>query len=207
MNGIPTLLNKISTVTDPIARITNALSLVFYDVQGIIGMFSPPEWGIFLDGEPVIVTDSILDLGYHKEAKISTYPQQKGAFETYNKVQTPFVFRIRMTKGGSDNERQKFLYSLEELQNTFDLFDIVMPEKVYNNVNIFGISFHRSSKNGVSLLVADVSCMEVMDTVKLYFTEAKKEQSNDPVNSGTVQPKPEGSDTQRIYLDITGGTR
>jgi hypothetical protein len=94
-----------------------------------------------------------------------------------------------MTKGGTDAERQQFIYSIEELQSTLDLFDIVMPERVYSSVNITGISFNRSSRNGVSLLTFDVTGQEIMDTAKIGYTNTKDPKSSDPINPGTVQTK------------------
>jgi hypothetical protein len=178
--GIPTLLNKVAAVVNPLA-------LVYYDVQGIIGRFLPPQWGIFKEGNPVIIVDSVLDISYRKHARISTYPQQKGVFESYNKVQTPHQIKIRMTKGGSDSERQEFINSLEELQQTIDLFDIVTPERIYTDVNITGMTFNRNARNGVSLISVDIIAEEIITTVKVGFSKPKSATSNDPVNVGTIQ--------------------
>lgn len=188
--GVPTLLNKVAKITNPIA-------IIVADVKRVIGLFSPPQWGIYSQGKLIIEPDSILDFSYKKEAKISTYPQQDGAFESYNKVQTPFNVKLRMTKSGGtsydwslsggNDEKQSFIIKLDKLQKSLELYDIYTPEYIYMNVNITGIGLNRSARNGVSLLTFDVTGQEIIGTAKIGYTNTKDPKSSDPVNTGTVQ--------------------
>ena len=180
MNGIPPLLNKIS-------QVMNVISLVTSDVAGILGMFSPPMWGIYSDGEPIIIADSLIDLSFRADSKISTYPQQKGGFQSYNKVHNPFDIRVNLTKGGTDGDRTDFLQSIEDAKNSFELYQIVTPEKTYENVSITHYEFRRTSTRGVSLLTVEIWAEEVRDTASVQTTSALQPESNNPVNGGNVQ--------------------
>ena len=180
MNGIPTLSNNV-------AQVTNIISLLVADAAGIFGMFAPPQWGIYADGSPLIVADSLLDLSYRKDAKISTYPQQKGAFASYNKVQTPFDIRIKLTKGGTDADRKGFLESIDDAQKSFELYSIVMPELTYENVNITHYDYQRTSKNGLTLLTVEIWAEEIITTAEQATTKMKEPTSADPVDGGNIQ--------------------
>ena len=69
-----------------------------------------PQWGIFDQSlQPVIVGDSCLLVDYRKEFRISDYPIEQGDFASYNKVETPYDFKMTFTKGGSSSDRQTFL--------------------------------------------------------------------------------------------------
>lgn len=185
MNGIPNLLNQV-------AAVTNTISLLSSDVAGILGLFSPPQWGIYFEGEPFIIPDSLLDFSFQKESKVSTYPQEKGSFESYNKVQSPYQIKVHLTKGGTDTDRKDFLESIDTTQKSFDLYQIMTPDTTYENVTITHYNHRRTSKNGVSLLTVEIWAEEIMDTATVAFTKAKNETSNDPVNGGTVQPQAVG---------------
>lgn len=154
--GVPQLLRQLPSLAQV------AIPLIA-DALGLGGLFNAgPQWGIFdQSGGLVIEPDSFKDLNYKHDWRLPNYPMEKGAFQSYNKVQTPFATRIAMTKGGSPGEIETFLNDVEDAADSTDLFDIVSPEYVYTNCSIEGIDYQRSSKNGVSLLTVELTFLEI----------------------------------------------
>lgn len=184
MNGFPTLLFPVPQAIFPVA-------LAVADVIGLSGLFAKPQWGIYQDGQIAIQADSVLDLTFRADAKISTYPQQEGQFASYNKVQVPFEVRLKLLKGGSIEARTEFLIALEEAKQSLELYSFIMPEASYDNVNIFHYDLHRTSKQGVTLLTVEVWGEQIISTAQessSTITNAKAPGSNDPVDGGTVAP-------------------
>ena len=71
------------------------VSLLTADSSGIGFALGGPQWGIWdQNGQPLLVADSVSDIEYAHDYHISDYPQEQGAFESYNKVQMPFQAKI-----------------------------------------------------------------------------------------------------------------
>jgi hypothetical protein len=154
-----------------------------------------PEWGIFKDGQAVVASDNTVSFEYRQDWAVSDFPIERGAFGSYDKVNTPFNARIRASAGGSQANREAFLNSIVNIAGTLDLYDLVTPEQVYLSVNIEHYDYRRSAENGVGLIVADIWLLQIRETATAVFsqtalTQTKSPASADPVNSGTVQPKP-----------------
>ena len=79
-NGLPSLPDSVSIFTNIVLLVADAVTQPSQVT---------PQWGIFLDGDPVVVADNVLTFGFKKSARISKYPQEQGAFASYNKVATP----------------------------------------------------------------------------------------------------------------------
>src|SRR6185503_11295777 len=112
-------------------------------------------WGLFTeDGSPLfpgfsavpfvnslaagtgIANTSVGDVGYRREYRISTAPQEQGAFLSYNKVQMPFDARVTYLVSGLSAIRTAFLQQLEAAAASLDLYSVVMPEFIYPSANI-----------------------------------------------------------------------
>lgn len=182
--GIPPILGKVASVT-------NTISLIAADVSSILGMFAPPQWGLFtLDGKIALQPDSIVSLEFSREWRIPDYPVEQGSFQSYNKVILPSDTRIRMTKGGSDSDRYHFLAQLSALARSLTLLNVSMPEgKMIQSVNINHFNLSRTSTNGVSLLTVDVALKEVRVTATAALSNTAKPSGAAPTNTGTVQPQ------------------
>lgn len=157
---------------------------VFNAVQNIFG----PQWGLFLRGFPVIFADNVVSFDFRQDWGLADYPLEQGAFETYDKVQLPFMIRLVFSKGGSVFERQAFVQSVLEAQQTLDLYDALTPEAVFRSVNIMHVDIRRTATNGVGLVRADVWCQQVRVTAQQEFSSTKAPQSSKLVNDGSVQP-------------------
>ena len=184
-DGIPQLLNSVD-------RVVNTGVLLVSDAIIAINMFSPSQWGIYLNGAPVDLGDSIFALEHKHEWRISDYPMEQGAFESYNKVATPFDTRLIITKGGTDEERTIFLDDLNTMAADTNLYQIVTPDTHYDNVNISHIDYKRTSVEGVTLITASVWFQEIRVTVTTTPSNTATPAGATPAQTGQVQPQTPG---------------
>jgi hypothetical protein len=118
------------------------------------------QWGIYLNGEPVVTSDNVVSVDFRQDFTISNYPIEQGAFASYNKVQHPFEVKVGFSTGGSDADRQVFLASIAAIISDTNLYDFVTPEAIYSNVNITHQDYRINASN-VGLRVVEVWCEEV----------------------------------------------
>jgi hypothetical protein len=119
----------------------------------------PPQWGIFSqDGGPILTVDSVASVEYTRDYRISDFPQEQGAFASYNKVQQPFraklVFLI-------EQSRIAFLQSVEAAVASLDFVTVVTPEIQYPSANLTSYSYRREASNGKTLIRVEVQCEQV----------------------------------------------
>lgn len=151
--GVPAIVFDDPSAVQPPALTADAISGA--------GLLGAPQWGVYSDGSPVIVADTVLDLSHQREHALSNYPVEQGAFASYDKVQMPYQARIRFVAGGSPEARQALLSSVDAIVGDLNLYDVVMPEAVYSNANLVRRDFRRTAQDGVSLLMVDVILQEV----------------------------------------------
>lgn len=183
--GVPNILRSL-TVPTPGALVNMALGGIAEYV------FGPTVWGVFdQNGKEVLFPDSFLGIDYRNEARVSNYPQEKGAFASYNKVETPYDCRVQMAIGADKAGRTAFLETLESLRKGLDLLTVVTPEVSYTSANLQSYNYRRTSQNGVSMLVVELDFIEIRVTAEAQFSgevESPKEPSAaDPVSDGQVQ--------------------
>jgi len=92
---------------NPNAVTTQSLAPGFKDVGQLNSVqVVQYAWGIYdQSNTAVIVPDNIVSFEYSKEYRIAKSPMEGGAFQSYNKVETPYMSRVVMTKGGSNGDR------------------------------------------------------------------------------------------------------
>lgn len=184
--GAPALLRTPPALSGAFAKL-NTASLLVADAAIIKGLFDKPKWGVFKSGKAIASADSVLSFEYRQDTKISEYPQEKGGFQSYNKVGSPFDARVQLTKGGTEADRAAFLSAIEAATASLDLFDVVTPEKVYKSANLQRFDYRRTAASGVGLITVDLWLVEIRETVSTAFTTAKKPSGFPAVNGGTVQ--------------------
>lgn len=142
---------------------------------------------------PVVMPDNIVEFGYRNEWNVSDYPVQDGSFASYNKVNNPFEVTLRMTKGGSVSDRQDFLEQIDAIAGTLDLYQIVTPEKTYENCNVIRYEVSRRGVKGayfleeVDLVVREIRTVDAQYTTTAVNTANAKDASAVGVtNQGTV---------------------
>lgn len=179
-NGIPALLTaKASTLP---------YSILTGDMISGIGYTTAPTWGIFSGGSAIITADTVLNIDYKQEWVLSDFPLERGAFETYDKVATPYDVRVRFLAGGSDSKRAALLSSIEAIAGDYNLYDVVTPEVVYLNCNVRHYDYRRTTQNGVGILAVDVWLVEVRVQGSTTVGQTASASGSPAYNGGVVQP-------------------
>lgn len=162
-------------------------SVVAQALSPAIGAFSQVAalFGFQYAG-PVFV--STINFEYGADSPISTYQQEAGAFQSYDKVQLPFDVKLRLACGGQPPQRQAFIARLEALRTTTQLVDIVTPERTFSSCNCTHIDFRRSAESGVSLIVADAWFEQVPVTATVSFGSTQLPGEAAQQSIGNVQP-------------------
>lgn len=184
--GVPALLNPPSLST--VANVGNLATLVTADATIVRQLLNAkPRWGIFLKGKLIAEADNVLSVEYRQDSRVSQYPQEQGAFQSYNKVATPFEARVQLTKGGSEFDRSAFLKAIESAARSLDLYDVATPERTYSNANIERFDYRRTAHNGAGLITVEIWLVEVRETAKTAFTKTALASGADPKTVGAVQ--------------------
>lgn len=185
--GVPALARSIASQAG--AGVNRLAALV--GLPPIVTL-AQPVWGVFDDqNRRVAIADSVRSMDYSSESRISDYPQEAGAFESYNKVKLPYSATVIMTVGGDMHRRSVFLSDLQKAKDSTDLYSIVTPEATYLNANIVGMRYSRTQRDGATLLTAELHIEEVRDTATAAFADnTKNPASSDPVSLGQVQAQP-----------------
>ena len=173
-------------------------------IADLVGLPSPQgteQWGIFLDGAPVIMAESVQTFDYKTDRRISNYPIEQGGFETYNKVALPYDVRVRYATGGSDADRQALLDSVEAIIDSLDLFDVVTPEWIYTSANPVHYDYRRTNVNGVGMISVEIYLEEVRVTATQSFSNTKSPTGAAVVGGGNVIPQ---EPTQNQVTKIPG---
>lgn len=165
------------------------LTLLTRDVLNLfLGSSLRQPWGIYLGGAPLILADTALSFEYRQQWSVSDYPVERGAFESYDKVQIPYDARFRFAKGGSEAERQAFVASIAAIAGTTTLYNIVTPEAIYISCTISHYDYSRKADNGLGLMQVDVWALEVRETATQQLTSSASNPVNAPQsNGGAVQ--------------------
>jgi len=148
-----------------------------------------PQWGLYYNGSPVIVADTVVAFGFRREWNISNYPIERGGFESFNRVDLPYAGRLQFA-AGTMKMRQALLSSLAAATADGNLtkYDVVTPEIVYPSVNIQGYDYDRKAMSGVGLLMIDVTVVEVRE--QNNGSAKSKSPAGEPMKpGGNVQPE------------------
>lgn len=148
----------------------------------------------------VPVSASMVSFEYAGDTPISNYPQERGAFQSYDKVQLPFDVRVKLACSGTASSRQAFFSTLEAIKNSTVLVDVVTPEAIYAGVNCKHVDYIRRSDRGVTLVVADVWFEEVREVAASSFTNTQQPTDAGPQSIGNVQPQDATPVAQQVAL-------
>lgn len=184
-----------------------ALSYLVADAVGIfVGIFGAQQWGIYFGGAPVILADNVVELGYRNSWTIADYPIEEGGFESYDKVATPFQTHVQFSTGGSPSDRAAFLASIDAIAGDLNLYDVVMPEKVFSNCNVSRVDYDRSGSRGVGLIVVNVGLEEIRVRAAPLGSNTANPTDASQLNNGTVQTAATtGGTAEHLGTQQTGG--
>jgi hypothetical protein len=127
-------------------------------------------WGIYdANNNPAIIVDSIMVVKPTNDAKVSSFPVEDGGFVSFNKVQTPYDVKVKVSLGGDLAAMSKLLDDLAALLVSVDLFSIVTPYEVYLNATLEKYDYSQEARRGANRIEAELSFKEVR-TVTPQFT-------------------------------------
>lgn len=178
-DGLPSLPDDVAVFTDVIGLL----------VSDVIGFLSPnvPQWGIFLDGVPVVLADNVVSFDYQASARVSKYNQEQGAFASYNKVMIPAEPKFKFSTGGSAADRQAFLESIQAIAGDLNLYDVVTPEAVYNSFNVTKQGYPRVADEA-NLITVEVWLEQIVIAGASSFSNTQSPTDASQQNNGLVQP-------------------
>lgn len=184
--GVPTLIN--GTPTGAIA------ALAFTGLASLGGAFQQ-TWGIFsTGGAPILEADSVFAVEFMQDFRISDYPQEQGAFESYNKVQVPFQAKVTFAL---NQDRESFLQGIFAQLYSLQLVTVVTPEISYPSANLIHCGYRRTARDGVTLILVEVWVEEVRISTTsaagggpaTASGDTASQNGEDPSNDGSVQPQ------------------
>lgn len=190
--GIPPLLGDVAGLF-----LDTATALVADSFTGY-GAGEPPLWGIFMGGVPIVVADTVTEMGYKQDWAIADYPVERGGFESYDKVNTPFTVHMQFVSGGTEERRQALLDSIAAIGDTLTLFDVVTPEAVYIGVNVQAYNYRRASRNGLGLMIVNVVFLEIREEGSTDFKNAKSPSGFAAAQAGNVQAVPSTESADQV---------
>lgn len=174
--GLPALASNV---------IIQAVQIVTVDVLSILGAQNGTQWGLFQNGVAVVTADNVLSFDFRTDRRISDYPVEEGAFESYNKVTVPYDVRLQFSSGGSVANRQALIQSIDAIMDSLDKFDAVTPEKVYTSINPVHQAVRRTARNGAGLVIIDLYCRQIRVTTTQQFANSQQ-QTVSNANPGTT---------------------
>lgn len=218
--GVPPLLRAGNAALASVP----ALAIGIGALEGILGnaLQQPLSWGIFdSQGNQLGVngsgnnilsalenqltgssspTLSTLSFDFTRESKVSDFVVEEGGFAAYNKVRLASNPVVELAFTGSLDARASFINALDAASGTTDLYSIVTPEVLYVNYNIERYRIQRRADKGVTLLVFEISLIELRQ-VSATFTQGTSAPITNPqnasatstVNNGITQAGPQDS--------------
>ena len=202
-----------ATIISSIAGLQNNAVLLGSDVASLVRLLSGPKWGLFTQsGAPAfsatadnsltgvlstVVTalntgslnggQSVGEIEYRTDDRISTAPQQQGSFLSYNKVLNPYQGRVTYIVSGYDAQRRAFLTRLAALRQSLAQLNLQMPEYTFTSCNVIHSDVRRSAHSGVSMMTVDIWVEEVRITGTSLFTKTATAAGASNSNGGAVQ--------------------
>lgn len=195
--GVPALSRDPSVAIQQVALLTQDAIAFFLG-------FGQPQWGIFKDGVPVVIADSVISVEYRQGWNISDYPVEQGGFESFNKVGTPYVGRVRFATGGSASDRAAMLESIAAIAGDLNAYDIVTAEQVYINANVEQFDFRRTATSGMGLVAVDVMLTEIRVNAQQSFSNTQTPSGASAISGGSVQTETATNTQQAIATGASG---
>lgn len=137
--------------------------------EGIIDRYSPNSlinrlrnnyWGIYQDKDGNSpFSDKYLthEVSHTANVKVSTAPQEKGAFVSYSFTQNPNSVTVKVTKSG---DKTKFLAECENMVKAETLYYVLTPDASYSSMKAQSMNVVRNLES-LDLVEVDIEFIEV----------------------------------------------
>ena len=184
--GVPPLTGGFASVASfGFPAVSGAIVDISNSLPGSLG----PQWGIFLNGAPVVTADVVVAQDFREEWVIADYPIENGGFESYDKVWRPFDVRMTFVSGESVQNRAALIDSIAAIAGDMNLYDFVTPEVIYQSVSIAHDDYHRETTRGAGALPVSVWGWQISINTTSGLTNAANSApgGNDPSFVGPTQ--------------------
>lgn len=156
----------------------------------MLGVFGTPVWGIFDQGGfPAVSADLVSAVELRHGTRVSNAPQERGAFQSYNKVAVPYDAKITYAVGTSVQRRSQVISECERLIASLDFVSVVMPEFQYLSGNVTDYSLRRNSQRGVTLVLIDVMVQEIRVVASGKLMNTQSTNGAETQNNGNTQTR------------------
>lgn len=204
--GVPPMVRS---ALSSISNVQGLVAGVGTIAQFLAGAPPLPTWGIFDSNfNSVVTADSFMSFAFKKRTDVPTFQVQGGKLAAYNKISLPFDASIRITRGGTQADRQQLIAQLDALIASLDNFIIVTPEKSWTSANCIEYDLTRKDE-GDAYFFSDVELyfQEIPTTTAIYTTtnttslanaqqaNAQGTQNNGVLNSATPSPAAQSAAT------------
>jgi Dit-like phage tail protein len=156
---------------------------------------SSSPWGVFdSNGNPVFDVDTFLGIDDDEKSKVSDFPVEEGAFASYNKVQHPYILKVRMAVGGDVARMTSFINALSDAKTSTELYIVATPATTFQSASLDSFSYKQEAHKGADMIVAEISFKEIR-IVSTAYTNAtlppskiKNKSASDKKDDGKQQP-------------------
>lgn len=162
------------------------------------------EWTVYdaETGDAVNFT-AFLGAEVNNESKVITSPVEQGSFVAYNKVHSPAELTVTGAIKGDPADLTEAMDLLDAMSTGTRLYNIVTPDRVYKNYNLYKLSYRRSVDDGVDLIVFDAAFMEIRQITGQYSTTAVSSPKGEGLaprkNQGKQQPQKSESFLHKMF--------
>lgn len=160
------------------------------DDPSVASSLPAPQWGVFKDGQAVVVAEGVKVFEYKKEADLPTFVIEKGAFRNYNKVDLPYAVSIVLQTGTNVAKRKALIDSADAVLLSLDLYDLVSPEKTYSSMNAKHVDYHRSRDGGLGVIAVEIWFQEIRIGTTQTFTDTQNPSGSQTQSNGQTQTTP-----------------
>lgn len=141
----------------------NALSLIASELPTVNPPF--PIYAIVASDTfiPLTIPSSWGEFDVVQESQMSDYPQERGAFQPYNKVKRPRTVTVTLTKTGSDLARFAWLEAIRQIEAAAptQLYTLISPQGFYQNFAIMRMTHETRPDRGTHILYLTIVFYEV----------------------------------------------
>ena len=155
--------DQFSLPTLPTVAALNALSLI----ASALPSLNPPTpiYAVVASDTfiPLTLPDSWGEFDFRYETVLSDYPQEKGAFQPYNKVARPTAITTTLIKTGSDIARLTWFLAIQqqESQNPTQLYTLISPQGIFTDYVIGGMSYTTRKERGSNMMYLDITFTQI----------------------------------------------
>lgn len=166
-------------VVQPVTPFSQQLDPVLGPIRAVASILGQPNL--------IPVTASTATFEFRQDWSIANYPQERGAFQSYDKVTLPYDLKVRLVCSGPTAKRQAFISTILAMAESIALFSVVTPEVVFTDCNVAHVSWPRHADRGVSMIVAEVWFQKIRQTGISLFGLTIDAFNGRALSLGTVQ--------------------